>query len=212
MLFTSLPCRTRSLTVVSPLHERPRYGGLRRGSGCVSFGWGTHQGRRRSVRSQMGSGKRNVFQSDSVVWRDKSSLKSPTMVLPDPFSTTPYSLLTVCFPFGITVVAFGSHGAALTGVAAPVRRTLPEGMRSAALVSGGVSRPRQPVSRLPVISSRSIPSFEISSFHAYATAVADDRFLSVSVVVGEQALQRWPCFHLRWCRRCRPAEFLELVI
>ena len=141
-----------------------------------------------------GLGKRIVFQSDSF-W-------SPTSGPPDPFSTTPYSPLTVCFPFGITVVAFGSY----------VRRTLPEGMRSAALVSGGVSRPRQPVSRLPVISSRSIPSFEISSFHAYATAVADDRFLSVSVVVGEQALQRWPCFHLRWCRRCRPAEFLELVI
>jgi len=141
-----------------------------------------------------GLGKRIVFQSDSC---EVQQVVLPIRSLQRRTRYSPSVSLS-----GLRLVAFGSH----------VRRTLPEGMRSAALVSGGVSRPRQPVSRLPVISSRSIPSFEISSFHAYATAVADDRFLSVSVVVGEQALQRWPCFHLRWCRRCRPAEFLELVI
>ena len=38
-----------------------------------------------------GSGKRNVFQSDSF--------RSPTVVLHDPFSTTPYSLTHRLFPF-----------------------------------------------------------------------------------------------------------------
>ena len=171
------------------------------------------QSRRRSVRSLRGW-ERELFSNQIHVKSNKWSSQS---VLYNAVLT--HRL----FPFGITGVAFGSH----------VRRTLPEGLvirrtsvwrtLPAGLVvrrtsfgrtlpAGFVIRPRQPVSRLPVISSRSIPSFEISSFHAYATAVADDRFLSVSVVVGEQALQRWPCFHLRWCRRCRPAEFLELVI
>ena len=99
MLFTSLPCRTRPLHRCDSTTRTPGVWRPSRGSGFVSFGWGTHQGRRRSVRSQMGLGKRIVFQSDSVVWREKSSLKSPTVVLPDPFSTTPYSLTHRLFPF-----------------------------------------------------------------------------------------------------------------
>ena len=95
----------------------------------------------------------------------------------------------------------------MRSAALAVRRTLSEEMRSAALVLDGIRRPRQPVSRLPVISSlsRSPPST------AEAAAVAVDRFSSV-VVVDEQALQRWFYLHLRWRRLCCPAEFLELVV
>ena len=165
------------------------------------------QSRRRSVRSLRGW-ERELFSNQIHVKSNKWSSQSVLYNAVLTHRLFPFRDYGCCFRVPCATDAPRRDAIRRTSV----RRTLPEGMRSAALVSGGVSRPRQPVSRLPVISSRSIPSFEISSFHAYATAVADDRFLSVSVVVGEQALQRWPCFHLRWCRRCRPAEFLELVI
>ena len=97
--FTSPPRCTRSLTVVSPRHERPRYGGPVGAPVCdLSRGVPPEPPPKRSFPE--GAGKRIVSQqSDSVVWRDKSSLKSPTVVLPDPFSTTPYSLTHRLFPF-----------------------------------------------------------------------------------------------------------------
>ena len=81
-----------------------------------------------------GGGKENCFSIRlGCSTRLLSSFTSPTMALPGPFSTTPYSPLTVCFPFGITVCGFlvprcRSHrsrgtcaAGALSGVA--IRRT-----------------------------------------------------------------------------------------
>ena len=144
MLFTSLSCRTRSLTVCVSTTRTPEvWWPSRRGSGCVSFGWGAHRGRRRTS-CAVDALRRDAIRRTSFVlvaergepfWKlligrgDKSSyafvprwggkencfpigigsdetfifVQEPmylsTVVLPDPFSTTPYSLTHRMFPF-----------------------------------------------------------------------------------------------------------------
>ena len=101
------PCFSASLTVVYPkTNARGMVALLGVPVVCLSREVPPEPPPKRSFPEAEGSGKRNVFRSDSF--------RSPTVVLHDPFSTTPYSLLTVCFPFGITVVAFGSPMAPLS--------------------------------------------------------------------------------------------------